>query len=127
MAVVRDNLKEIEALNAAGKSWVAIAAALAKQGVTQGDNQPITSKRLTALIASVKRQAARKAEKHAARSQRQDLLSAPSPDHRGSPLKLAHELTHGARQEEPSASMTEEEIRRANFDKHSSLFKKEQR
>jgi hypothetical protein len=38
MASVRDHLREIVILKASGKSWPVIAAGLAKQGVTQGDN-----------------------------------------------------------------------------------------
>jgi hypothetical protein len=125
MAIVRDNMKEIEALRDAGASWVSIAEGLARQGVTQGDNQPITAKRLTALIASVKRQAARKAEKLALRAQRQDLPPS-APPKRGSPLvKLARELTDPSRQEARGSSPTEEDIRQANFDKHSNLFRKD--
>ena len=50
-----------------------IAAALAAQGVTQGeDRQPLTADRLTALIASVKRQAERKRVKSERRRLRSD-------------------------------------------------------
>ena len=125
MAIVRDHLSEIEALKASGKSWVVIAAALAKQGVTQGDNQPITAKRLTALIASVKRQAASKAAKEALRAHRKDLLPPQQPERRASPLRLARELTEPVRQAAPISAMTEEEIRQSNFEKHSNLFRKD--
>lgn len=126
MAIVRDHLTKIEALRAAGKSWGSIAAGLAEQGVTQGDNIPITAKRLTALVASVKRQAARRAEKEEWRTQRRDLVTPRSLEPCSSSLKLAPELTRSEPQATPVATMTEEEIRRANFDKHSSLFRKEQ-
>jgi hypothetical protein len=125
MATVRDNLKEIEALKADGKNWVAIAAGLAKQGVTQGDNQPITAKRLTALIASVKRQAANKAAKEALRANRKDLLPPPQLERRASPVRLARELTEPARKATPMSSMTEDELRKSNFDKHTDIFRKD--
>lgn len=125
MAVVRENLKEIEALKAAGKSWIAIAAALAEQGVTQGNNQPLTAKRLTALIASVKRQAAGRVAKEEARGQRRDLPSKQSPKSHDARLRLADELTHRGPGTRAPASMTEEEIRLANFDKHSLIFRKD--
>jgi septal ring factor EnvC (AmiA/AmiB activator) len=126
MAIVRDHLKDIEALKAAGKSWVAIAAGLAEQGVTQGDNQPITAKRLTALIASVKREAARRAEKEARRAERRDVALPTPPPRRVASLRLADELANPPRNMTPAAAPTEEDIRRANFDKHAKLFRKEQ-
>jgi len=124
MAIVRDNLAEIEALNAAGKSWAAIAAALAQQGVTQGENQPITARRLTALIASVKREATRQEAKLESRAQRRDLSPTKSSEQTRTARRLAPELTRQRSDTPPVATMTEEEIRRANFDKHSALFRK---
>jgi hypothetical protein len=125
MAVVRDNLAEIEALKADGKSWVAIAVGLAQQGVTQGDHQPITAKRLTALIASVKRQAANKAARQALRANRKDLSPPSQPERRVAPVRLARELTEPARPETEIPSMTEEDIRKSNFEKHADLFRKD--
>jgi hypothetical protein len=125
MAIVRDNLQEIEALKAGGNSWVAIAAGLAEQGVTQGDHQPLTAKRLTALIASVKRQAALRAVKAEARDQRRDLRPQRSQKSPEVPLRLSNELTRLQQETAPAASMTEEEIRLANFDKHSAIFRKD--
>lgn len=124
MAIVRDHLNEIEALKASGKSWVVIAAGLAKQGVTQGDNQPITAKRLTALIASVKRQAANKAAKEALRANRKDLYPSPQPERRAPTVRLARELTEPARPATPIPAMSEDEIRKSNFDKHADIFRK---
>jgi hypothetical protein len=125
MAIIRDHLAQIEALKASGRSWVMIAEGLAKQGVTQGDNQPITAKRLTALIASVKRQAANKAAKEALRANRKDLFLPPQPERRVASVRLARELMEPARPASPMPSMSEDEIRKLNFDKHDNLFRKD--
>jgi hypothetical protein len=53
--VIRQNLVELERMyREHGATWSEIAAGLAAQGVTQGDGQPITGKRLTALIHNIK-------------------------------------------------------------------------
>jgi hypothetical protein len=53
--VIRNNLDELERMyREDGVTWTEIAAGLAVQGVTQGDGQPITGKRLTALIHNIK-------------------------------------------------------------------------
>ncbi|MEG9528992.1 MAG: hypothetical protein MIL41_25020, partial [Hyphomicrobiales bacterium] len=75
-AVVRENLEELRALHDAGHTWVDIAAGLASQGVTQGSGQPLTGKRLTALIASVEREAIAKSRRQATRAARIDLAAA---------------------------------------------------
>jgi len=135
MAVVRDNLAALEALHAAGASWVDIAAGLAAQGVTQGQGEPLTGKRLTALIASVRRQAARHAATEARRRARPDLprfpVSAnrqvPPPDPAPTPAsRLAPELQ--ARPVPPpsdDAPLSEAEIRQHQAERHSHLFKKD--
>ena len=53
--VIRQNLAELERMyREDGATWTEIAAGLAAQGVTQGDGQPITGRRLTALIHNIK-------------------------------------------------------------------------
>ncbi len=37
-----------------GATWTEIVAGLAAQGVTQGDGQPITGRRLTALMHNIR-------------------------------------------------------------------------
>lgn len=80
MDAVRTHLADIEALRAGGASWVDIAAALAAQGVTQGDGVPITGRRLTSLIDSVRKQKASKAASQAGRGSRSDLHPRPAAD-----------------------------------------------
>lgn len=137
MAIVRDNLEALEVLHAAGASWVDLAAGLTAQGVTQGQGDPLTGKRLTALIASVKRQAARHAAAEARRMTRLDLVRPPAvsvtrqdppPDRApAAPTpRLAPELQ--ARPAPPpseDAPLSEAEIRRIQAERHSHLFKKD--
>lgn len=73
MAVVRQHLPQFDALRAAGASWSEIAAGLAGQGVTQGEGQePITAKRLTALVSLVRKAEAKRAAAVAERAARPD-------------------------------------------------------
>lgn len=131
MAIVRDNREALEALHAAGTSWVDIAAGLSAQGLMQGEGDPLTGKRLTALIASVKRQAAKRAEAEARRKARPDLPrpSVPRPpglSPRAATSRLAPELQ--PRSSPPpgdDAPLSEAEIRRMQAERHSHLFKKD--
>lgn len=128
MAVVRDNLDAFRTMRAGGATWVQIAEALANQGVTQGDGDRITAKRLTALIHSVARQAKRRSEREAKRASRADLVGArlnrdradASPRPR---LLLCAELQ--AKSEGPAASptTTEEDIRRESLAQVRKLLK----
>jgi hypothetical protein len=53
--VIRKNLKELERMHQEdGATWTEIAAGLAAQGVTQGNGQPITGRRLTALMHNIR-------------------------------------------------------------------------
>ena len=79
MAVVRAHLAEIERLKAEGVTWVAIAAALAQQGVKLRDGRPITGRHLTGLIDSIRRQDAGRRMAAARRAARADLTTDPSP------------------------------------------------
>ncbi|MBR1030324.1 hypothetical protein [Bradyrhizobium liaoningense] len=53
-AVIREVLTELERMHAEGATWTEIAEALSAQGVTQGNNKPLTGRRLTALIHNIK-------------------------------------------------------------------------
>lgn len=80
MAIVRAHLEAFEQMHRDGASWVDIAAGLAAQGVTQGTGdaaQPITARRLTALMASVRRERERHARAAQTRLGRNDLGPAP--------------------------------------------------
>ena len=124
MACVRENLAALEAMKSVEVTWTDIATALAAQGVVQGqDGQPLTGRRLTALIASVKRQDARRAAKSAMRLKRSDALF-PSQTPLASRARLAPELSRPDPNLLEKPADAEEKIRLANFHKHGDLFKK---
>lgn len=76
MAVVRTHLAEIEGLKDEGATWVDIAEALAEQGVRRRDGGPITGRRLTGLIVSIRRQDAKRRSATERRASRRDLTAA---------------------------------------------------
>ncbi len=127
MDIVRGNLDALQRRHDAGATWVEIAAALANQGVVQGNVAPITGKRLTALIASVRLQQAKRAAKAVLRSERGDVfVERPPVDAPARPLRLAKELIKGA---SPSMSLAspnvEDALRQENYEKYSKLFRKD--
>src|SRR5664279_5032302 len=62
-AIIEPALPLIRDLRRQKHSWAAIAAALARQGVVQGaDRQPITPRRLTALISAIEQRVRRQAD-----------------------------------------------------------------
>lgn len=79
MAIVRAHLPEIERLKGEGATWTDIAAALAGQGVKRRDGGPITGRRLTGLIDSIRRQDAKRRRAMERRASRADL-SEPTTD-----------------------------------------------
>ena len=81
-AVIEPILPIIRELRARKHSWAAIAAALAKQGVVQGnDREPITGRRLTALICAINKRVRRQEERLAGRAKRRDLAPLPQRTH----------------------------------------------
>lgn len=80
MAIVRQHLADFDALRAKGATWAEIAAGLAEQGVTQGENrEPITAKRLTAIVTLVRKAEVKRAEVTAQKASRADLRRDPAP------------------------------------------------
>ncbi len=67
MRAVRDNLDELLALKAEGRTWAAIAAGMTAQGFATADGRAITERNLTGVVASVRRQTRRLAAKEAGR------------------------------------------------------------
>jgi hypothetical protein len=117
MAVVRDNLGKLEALHAAGVSWVDIAAGLAAQGVVHGSGAALTGRQLTGLIASVRRQRRRREAKATRRATRTDLPRVTST------LTLAAELSAPAQAPTLSTIPTEADLRRERLASLGSLMK----
>ena len=116
MSIVRQHLAAITALRDDGATWSEIAAALAKQGIVQGNGTPMTGRHLTALIASIRRQDTERAAAQARRAALADLrhvstMTSPvvmareqkATIHKepvqGSPNALFHRLDRNARQE----------------------------
>lgn len=140
MQAVRTNLDALVALQAGGLTWDAVATGLTAQGFTTADGQPVTGRNLTGIISSVRRQAAAREARMAARAARPDrseparaLTDLPNPAPR--PSQLAPELSRDhpalpSNCEAPAptgsdAPLSEAEIRRLQAEKHSHLFKKD--
>src|SRR6185503_7219393 len=78
MQIVRDHLGAIRELRQQGATWDQIAAGFANQGVHQRSGEPLTGKRLTALIDSIARQDRGRAARLTRRMARPDLAQ-PRP------------------------------------------------
>lgn len=120
MAVVRENLAQLEALHAAGASWVDIAASMASQGVHHGSGAALTGRQLTALIASVRRQARKRQARTAQRLARPDLPKVTAPR-----LQLSPDLAERRPTPTPSPLATEEDLRREALASLNDLLKKD--
>lgn len=142
MAIVRAHLETFEQMHRDGASWVDIAAGLAAQGVTQGIGdaaQPITARRLTALMASVRRERERHVRAGRERMRRDDLTPAgsrapnepePAPPQpptapESVPLALARELGPRRQVEAEPDIPTAEDIRRSALAGVQKLLKKD--
>jgi hypothetical protein len=81
-AIIEPILTLILEFRAQKRSWAAIAAALAKQGVVQGvDREPITGRRLTALISAINKRERRRDADLADRTKRRDLAPLRANSH----------------------------------------------
>lgn len=114
MAAVRENLASLRALQTAGFTWDEIASALADRGVRRRDGQPLTGRRLTALIDSVERQARGKRRRMERRHARGDLARptdfTPIPLLTDAPSSVPRPVRI-----EPDTAADEEAIRRENL------------
>lgn len=120
MAAVRENLAQLEALHAAGASWVDIAASLASQGVHHGSGAALTGRQLTALIASVRRQARKRQARTAQRLARPDLHKVTAPR-----LQLSPDLAERRPTPTPLPLATEEDLRREALASLNDLLKED--
>lgn len=126
MAIVRQHLADLEALRAKGATWAEIAAGLAEQGMTQGEaGEPITAKRLTAIVTLVRKAEVKRAEVTAQRASRIDLrrAPAPSPATDRTRLALAPELRTSDAPSASSVHEAEEEYRLDKLRRVESFFK----
>ena len=124
MAVVRDNLDALVALQVGGQTWKSIAEGLTKQGYTTADGRALTGGQLTGIISSVRRQAARRAAKVAARERRGDLLPVQPRREAERRLTLSTDLAPTVPREpaDPEGA-GEEAIRRENLANLQGLLK----
>jgi hypothetical protein len=122
-AIIQPILPLIRELRARKHSWAAIAAALAKQGVIQGvDRDPITPRRLTALISAIDKRERRRDARLAGRAKRGDLARLQGNSHA---LALSTDLQRTAIAPAISSD-SEETIRYQEFeDRVRSLLKKD--
>src|ERR1700738_2350130 len=75
--IIRRHFGELERMHHEdGASWTEIAAGLAAQDVTQGDGQPLTGRRLTALMHNIRVRAEKLKSMEAVRSSSEHL---PNP------------------------------------------------
>jgi hypothetical protein len=125
--VIRRHFDELERMHHEdGASWTEIAAGLAAQGVTQGDGQPLTGRRLTALMHNIRIRAEKLENKRAARAPNEHPRN-PSQKLGGLSRKmvsLAPEMSRQRGSQLPDQVVSEEDIRRAELSKHAHLLRK---
>jgi hypothetical protein len=124
--IIRNNYLEFYRMHHEdGVQWTEIAAALAAQGVTQGDGDAITGRRLTALMRNIALQIEKEEMKSAARARRSDVTrpGIEREDGKIAKLKLAPELTI-QRTTDRDAVVSEDEIRRGQLERHAHLLKR---
>lgn len=120
---VRESLPTIHQLRRDGVSWAVIAQALAEQGVVQGkDRIPLTTGRLTALVSQIEAQQRKKALKFGARDRGDTIERAAEPVKR---LTLSPDLAVSTETSEISPLSTEDDLRRAAFEKLQTVLKKD--
>jgi hypothetical protein len=123
--VIREHFTELRRLHfEEGARWTELAAALADQGVTQGDGKRLTGRRLTALMRNVERQIKKQNDGKANRMARGDLVRPASNRNAIGKLSLAPELTHHQSRAKQQEVVTEEEIRQAALVRHAQLLNK---
>ena len=119
MEVIRSNLAKFDEMRAEGATWVDIADALTAQGFTQRSGAPLTADRVTALVASIRREDAKRAEVLARRAERVDRPSTPSLP----PLTLSADLTKPQPPGAGRPSPSEQDNRYAALDRARSILK----
>jgi hypothetical protein len=119
---IRAALPVIHQLRRDGVSWPAIAQALADQGVVQGkDPIPLTTNRLTALVSQIEKQETKRSVKRG--RERSDTTNRQVEA--AQRLSLSPDLTPPVPATNLQPSSTEDELRRAAFEKLQNVLKKE--
>ncbi|RQH06876.1 hypothetical protein [Bradyrhizobium sp. RP6] len=112
-------LPAIKELREQGIAWSVIAAALAAQGAVQGiDRQPLTGRRLCALISAINKREERRERKRRSRYARRDLV----PRARERAVTITPELQNEICRR-TSAGFSEVDLRKEAFAELKSLLK----
>lgn len=120
---IRDALPVIRQLRKDEVSWAAIAQALADQGVVQGkDRIPLTTSRLTALVSQIEAQERKRALKAGSRDRRDTTKLQAEPARQ---LTLSPDLVSPAGTSDLQPHSTEDELRRAAFERLQTVLKKD--
>jgi hypothetical protein len=125
--IIRRHFDELERMHHEdGASWNEIAAGLADQGLTQGNGQPLTGRRLTALLHNIRVRSEKSKSKGAMRSPSERL---PNPIQKlggrsKKTVSLAPEMSIPSNETQPDDTIREDEIRLAELSKHAHLFRK---
>jgi hypothetical protein len=125
--IIRDNFDELERLhNLEGVTWAELASCLAAQGVTQGEGQPLTGRRLTALMHNIR---VRATKLNVKKSSQDQADNSPESLRRGSrsvqkSVSLSPEMARATGMRTPDPVISEDEIRRAELAKHAHLLRK---
>ncbi|WP_061022096.1 hypothetical protein [Bradyrhizobium sp. CCH5-F6] len=125
--VIRSNFDELERLHREdGATWTEIASGLAAQGVTQGEGQPITGRRLTALMHNIRTRAEKLKGKATVQDRVKGLPERLQKHGRANrkTVSLSPEMGRPIGDSLPSQTISEDEIRRAELAKHAHLLGK---
>ncbi|SRR6266404_625266 len=125
--VIREHFDELERMHHEDDaSWTEIAAGLAAQGMTQGEGQPLTGRRLTALMHNIRARAEKLKSKSIER--RPSEIFPKTAQRPGGQSKktvsLAPEMSRQRGAQLPNLVVSEEDIRRAELSKHAHLLRK---
>jgi hypothetical protein len=125
--IIRSNFEEIERLyREDGASWTEIASGLAAQGVTQGEGQPLTGRRLTALMHNIRTRAEKLKSKAIVRDRAKippGRLQKDGPAIKKT-VSLSPEMNRPVVGNLPDEIVSEDEIRRTELAKHAHLLRK---
>jgi hypothetical protein len=125
--IIREHFDDLERMHfEEGASWNEIAAGLAAQGVTQGNGEPLTGRRLTALMHNIR---VRRAKLKTKGTVRQPGSQPPNPTQRrgarsSKTVSLSPEMSRPKSHRPPDQVISEEELRRDALSKHAHLLRK---
>ncbi|MET4844091.1 hypothetical protein [Bradyrhizobium japonicum] len=123
--IIRNNFDELERLHREeGASWTEIASGLAAQGVTQGEGQPLTGRRLTALMHNIRTRAEKLKSKGGARNRTMIVSKRLQNVPTGKRVSLSPEMNRPAAGNNLPDTISEDEIRRSELAKHAHLLRK---